>query len=212
MEWLACKHSGPASSPCQSPGVLRAFACVALACVGLTGCDQGDGDEQTAAGDGGLAEFDRPRERPKAFSPRTLSAEWNPAYRGRYPVAVDRSRSSVSIEVSAGTCFPYRADLAGRARRRLRKVQVRETSQAVFIRVLLREERPPEGPLCAGVGTGFNYRVRLERPLGDRAVIDLEHHYDPSEPIVYPASDREMQRELVERFHRHPLKPRYEPG
>lgn len=116
----------------------------------------------------------------------------------------------VPIEVQTGTCFPKGDKSSDVARRRLRRVMVRETRQAVFIGVLMRPERRPPGGFCKGVGILFVHYVRLRSPVGGRAVIDTEHHYDPSEPVIYRALDPRTNAALAQHYHRKPLKPQYE--
>lgn len=120
----------------------------------------------------------------------------------RYPNApkFSRSRRSLAIEVSDGTCYPSRGNLRKRVKERLHRVRVRETDQAVFVRVIMRPERGDPDAVCAGVGSSFLRQVPLRHPIGRRAVIDASLIDSDQMPMVYPALDPAVQHRLQRRY------------
>lgn len=108
----------------------------------------------------------------------------------------NRSRRSLDVAVVDGTCHPG-PNSQRSIRRRFKGVRVKDRSDAVVITVVMRpEKRGSDDEICAGVGGGFNYRVRLKRPVGRRAVIgDFEREWGQKQ-TVYPSLDQRTQRRL----------------
>jgi hypothetical protein len=87
---------------------------------------------------------------------------------GQAPVRINRRSRRMVIQVDDGTCRPGHRDLA---RRRLDHVRVVSRSDAVFIVVWMRQERPLTDQACFGIGQSFRLGVRLPTPLGHRALV-----------------------------------------
>ncbi len=177
--------------PGVGAAVIIAPATVALMVGVLSGCGASHSSSSRA-----LA-------RPAAINP----AKWEPQFgldaSGRRLISISRTARELHLQVVDQTCHPGDPRFAD-ASKRFAGTTVQELRAVVVVTVHVRSE-PPVAE-CAPAGIGFPITVRLERPLGARALVDGGAPRLGGGPTVavirVPATIRTLEREAESHYGR----------
>jgi hypothetical protein len=108
---------------------------------------------------------------------------------------LDRSQRYIDVQVESGTCV---GSDERSPEQRFDRAVVSITRRAYVVSLLEDDDLGPE-ELCFGVGVGYERRIRLPGPIGQRAIVSLDGRWNSA--VVLPPLTRRDTRTLARRYH-----------